>query len=461
MKVAREFATGEIIGLDRHRPQRLIEQCCFRASYFTEHLATGLHHFVSVALPMNGRTKMKRLRYIVRFGSGLTSKTAHSETTSPLDYLDGGVDVRDLHVASTALGRIRPNRGKGLMARAIAHIPRLSRVLFARVGRMHFYKGPVPGDERPVGGGRYNKKKIGHEVYNFRETNKRLFGYFQPTMSSHAVALERVDPSAADAATLTGVLVIFIARRPGGGQVIVGWYKNAELLRKNVRHSPGKPRGYGHYCSANSHDCVLIPTDNREFEIPSGKGGMGQSNVCYPLAVNGAPKRSLWVQQALQFVDDYQAGDILTHPEEDAEKESAEAIEKAFARSKGQGFARTPKERRALEDHSMAAASKHFRHEGFEVEDVSDRRSYDLLCRRGSEELHVEVKGTTTTGEAIVLTNNEVKHARSPRNACALFILHSIRLKGMKASGGKRRVLQPWRLKPKNLTPVSYTYRLR
>lgn len=335
------------------------------------------------------------------------------------------------------------------------------KVLFVRVGRMHFYRGPVPGDERPVGGGRYNKKGIGHEVYNFREANRRLYGYFQPSMSSQTVALERVDPTAANADKLRGVLVIYVARRPGGGQTIVGWYKNAEVLRKNVRHSPGKPRGYGHFCSANERNCVLIPTDNREFEIPFGKGGMGQSNVCYPLTANGKPKKSPWIQQALRFVNDYQAGDILAYPEEDAERESAGVIEKALARSTGRGFARTPQQRRALEDHSMAAAKTHFRREGFEVEDVSARQPYDLLCKRNYKELHVEVKGTTTTGDAIVLTNNEVKHARSADNACALFIFHSIRLQGKKVWGGKSRILLPWRLKQDNLTPVNFTYRLR
>jgi hypothetical protein len=325
---------------------------------------------------------------------------------------------------------------------------------------MHFYNGPVPGDERPVGGGRYNKNKIGHEVYNFREANKRFYGYFQPTMSSHAVALERVDPDAAGATKLSRVLVIFVARRTGGGQVIVGWYKNAELLRKNARHSPGKPRGYGHFCWASQRDCILLPDDNRSFEIPSGKGGMGQSNVCYPLAANGKPKPAKWIQQAIQFVFDYDASDILVSPEADAERESAAAAEKALARSKGQGFARSPEERRALEDHAMAAAQRHFRREGFNVEDVSARRPYDLLCKLNSKELHVEVKGTTTTGEAIVLTYNEVKHARGRNNSCALFILHSIRLKKRKASGGKKRILQPWQLQQKNLKPVSYMYRL-
>lgn len=52
---------------------------------------------------------------------------------------------------------------------------------------MHFYSGPIPGDERPVGGGRYNKNKIGHEVYNFRGADQRLYGFFQPTMGQSNV----------------------------------------------------------------------------------------------------------------------------------------------------------------------------------------------------------------------------------------------------------------------------------
>jgi hypothetical protein len=336
------------------------------------------------------------------------------------------------------------------------------RVLFARVGWMRFYGGPVPGDERPVGGGRYNKSEIGHEVYNFRETGGRLYGYFQPTMSSHAIALERIDPGAAGKDTLNRVLVVFVARRrQKGGQVIVGWYQDAEVLRENVQRSPGKPPGYGHFCSAQRRNCVLLPDENRSLEIPSGKAGMGQSNVCYPLASDGSQKRAPWIQHALDFIDDYQGSDILAKPEADAEKESAAAAEKALARSKGQGFARTPQERRALEDHAMAAAKKYFRHERFDVQDVSARRSYDLLCTRGTKELHVEVKGTTTDGDAIVLTNNEVKHARDRRNSCVLFVLHSIRLKRQKASGGKQLVLDPWRLQQAHLTPVSFTYRLR
>src|SRR5712671_2349398 len=184
-------------------------------------------------------------------------------------------------------------------------------VLFARVGWMHFYNGPVPGDERPMGGGSYNETKIGHGVYNFRVSGGRLYGYFQPTMSSHQVALERIDPNARGAESLTGVLLVFVARRPRGGQVVVGWYRDAEVLRTQVAHSPGKPRGYGHFCSAQQHSCVLLPEGNRTFEIPSGRGGMGQSNVCYPLAWDRSLKRGDWIQQTVDFIGDYEGANIL------------------------------------------------------------------------------------------------------------------------------------------------------
>jgi hypothetical protein len=82
---------------------------------------------------------------------------------------------------------------------------------------MHFYNGPVPGDERPVGGGGYNKNKIGHEVYNFPDKGGRLYGYFQPPKRTHAVALERIDHDAVGADKLNHVLVVYVAPSPDGG----------------------------------------------------------------------------------------------------------------------------------------------------------------------------------------------------------------------------------------------------
>jgi len=333
------------------------------------------------------------------------------------------------------------------------------RVLIARVGRMQFYNGRIPGDERPVGGGRHNRTAIGHEIYNFRKINGRLYGYFAPP--GYYVNLKRIDPAAADKNKLRDVLVIFVARRKGGGQVVVGWYKHADVLRDYVS-SPGKPRGYQHLCIAAQRNCVLLPQQNRTVEVPGGRGALGQANVWYPLRAAGrGAKPALWLRGIIKFIDEYNGVNLLTHPEGAAEEASASAVEEALAKSKGQGFAATPEERRAIEARAMAAAKRYFAAKRFKVDDVSSRRSYDLECVRAGSRLHVEVKGTTTDGAAIVLTNNEVKHACDKKNACALFILHSIRLKNGKASGGKSLILSPWHLKQANLTPVTFTYRVQ
>ena len=61
----------------------------------------------------------------------------------------------------------------------------------------------------------------------------------------------------------------------------------------------------------------------------------------------------------------------------------------------------------------------------WDVEDVHGTKSYDLICRRCDEIKHVEVKGTTTDGAEVILTLNEVKHARE--NPCtALFVVSDI-----------------------------------
>jgi hypothetical protein len=43
----------------------------------------------------------------------------------------------------------------------------IKRVSFSRVGWMRDYDGPKPDDPRPIGGGSYNKKYKGAEMYNF------------------------------------------------------------------------------------------------------------------------------------------------------------------------------------------------------------------------------------------------------------------------------------------------------
>lgn len=95
-------------------------------------------------------------------------------------------------------------------------------LLFARVGWMKWYRGPQPGDEKPIGGGSYNKREIGHEAYNFLPLDGYTLGYFQPrlhTGHSSSIALECIDPASGEEKKLNGVLAVFVATDPeNGGQ---------------------------------------------------------------------------------------------------------------------------------------------------------------------------------------------------------------------------------------------------
>ncbi|HEU5270798.1 MAG TPA: DUF3578 domain-containing protein [Jatrophihabitans sp.] len=94
------------------------------------------------------------------------------------------------------------------------------------------------------------------------------------------------------------------------------------------------------------------------------------------------------------------------------------------------------------------------------------KRGYDLLCRRGDRELHIEVKGTVTLGEEVRLTRNEVRHLRCGECAAehAFFVMYDITLSSsegiVRCSGGAARVLQPWTIEEHALTATEYVYRL-
>ena len=65
--------------------------------------------------------------------------------------------------------------------------------------------------------------------------------------------------------------------------------------------------------------------------------------------------------------------------------------------------------------------------------------------------LRVEEKGTTGAGGSVLLTRNEVAHARKHYPDVALFVLSGVTLEGRgtgapQASGGEPRVFDPWDL---------------
>ena len=102
--------------------------------------------------------------------------------------------------------------------------------------------------------------------------------------------------------------------------------------------------------------------------------------------------------------------------------------------------------------------------ETWTVEDVHGRESFDLACRRGDEVKHVEVKGTTTDGAEVILTPNEVRHARE-HPLTALFVLSNVSIEraedgAVTATGGVRHLYDPWHLDDGTLTALGFRYQV-
>lgn len=144
---------------------------------------------------------------------------------------------------------------------------------------------------------------------------------------------------------------------------------------------------------------------------------------------------------------------------------SATALDELKRRAKGQGFKISLEARSAIENYAMSKAEDHFHRLGYVVNNVSPFMPYDLECRKDSEVLYVEVKGTQTIGERIILTSGEAEYARKNQDRMALFIMRSIRLSAndakeeLVASGGEPYVKCPWNVDEGVLDPIAYFYR--
>lgn len=176
---------------------------------------------------------------------------------------------------------------------------------------------------------------------------------------------------------------------------------------------------------------------------------------------------ALFFAQMLRAV--YSAATVIPPPVGTA-PEVAEVIEvaqrtagKASPLKGGQGFRASAEQRSAVERHAMSVVETHLRTNGWEVEDTSATKPYDFFCVSNDSELFVEVKGTTSSGETVVLTRNEVEFHRNTWPNNSLAIVSGITLSGkdgLTASGGQLTIVQPWSIEDERLQVVSYLYRL-
>ena len=135
-------------------------------------------------------------------------------------------------------------------------------------------------------------------------------------------------------------------------------------------------------------------------------------------------------------------------------------------RKSQQGYMRDVKKKNAVEGHAMYVAYEYYFNNGYEVEDCSGLRNigYDYKCIKGDEVIEVEVKGTQTKGDSVMLTSNEVINAKTSQNQCDLLIVHSMEVEMQEGeydiTSHEVKVVEKWNPEDKDLEPKTYKYKV-
>ena len=142
-----------------------------------------------------------------------------------------------------------------------------------------------------------------------------------------------------------------------------------------------------------------------------------------------------------------------------------ELFEELGSRGSGRRRRRThdAKLNRAIELRAMEWATEYFRTRGYEVEDVSATKPFDLLITQGKDVRSVEVKGSSGTASTVNLTFNEVENAHMAGTVLVVLddIAYSKSADGsLRASAGRPRVWWQWTPKEDRLQPTQYRYTL-
>ena len=246
--------------------------------------------------------------------------------------------------------------------------------------------------------GQYVKKnKTGNEVWNFQPIGNCQFGYVRP--KGNKINLKRLGAHPT-ADYVDDVTVVFVATRPEGKSVVVGWYDNARVWRKLQKH---RKREY--FARAKTDNCRLLEVDKRVLEVPRAARrdvtwGMGQSNVRY---VDEQDETEEFIQLLRRYLDDpfglelrRRQGRASRQPDQDRRKQ----VEKA--------------------------AIKHVKeyYDGYDCESVErEYKGWDLEFTRGAVHLRVEVKGCSGHVANVELTPNEYKAMNSQDHQYRLAIV--------------------------------------
>lgn len=115
--------------------------------------------------------------------------------------------------------------------------------------------------------------------------------------------------------------------------------------------------------------------------------------------------------------------------------------------------------KKAIEMHAVRTAMDLWGTD-FDVTDVGLKKSWDITAINGDREVHIEVKGSSGTRDAVDLTDGEVRHAEA-NTETVLVVVDQIEVgNGNKCSGGRVRIWRDWVPVRGVLVPTAYRYPL-
>ena len=156
----------------------------------------------------------------------------------------------------------------------------MKKILYCRVAWMDFYNFEICPIDRIDNGGSHPAKGK-HEIYNFQKINNWFYGYVQIPKTINIV---KNLGAYKDDLKVEHISVVWVATNPQhGGQVIVGWYNDANVYKENQSlHEEAlenRPKHDVKVYNISSKSAFLLPIDKRKFNIC--KTVLGQNQFGY------------------------------------------------------------------------------------------------------------------------------------------------------------------------------------
>ena len=292
------------------------------------------------------------------------------------------------------------------------------KVLYVKFGWSDYYRGgPVNGNFEGL------KWMGGAERFNFRRASDRnYYCYISHYGEQPIVPGKKLAPK-----EQKGWTVICLSRHPDKtGIHIVGWYENATLLAPEIAH----PDHDDWWPTATYVPYVISAT--KAYLVPPEKRTQPFSHP----AVRQAKYAWLRGPKAKATSNNKQVLALLSE-RINALKDSDGAIlnpgeknlpDHGGSESDPLGGYGTAEHRKRVEKAAVEIARRKLKSQGYSCKSVESQNcGYDLLATRGRNpaELHVEVKGTSSSEQRFFLTPNEFGYQRSNQKHWRLALVTS------------------------------------